>query len=63
MVIILSFTLLYMKDVIQVNHRDNSSDLVRKGRIIERSVLVDAVQAHLEDRIIPYKNKCVVFGE
>lgn len=52
-----------MKDVIQVNHRDNSSDLVRKGRIIERSVLVDAVQAHLEDRIIPYKNKCVVFGE
>lgn len=51
------------KDVIRVTHRDSTSDLVRKGRIIERNVLVNALQAHLEDRIIAYKNKCVVFNE
>ena len=51
------------KDVIQVTHRDDIPDLLRKGRIIERNVLVNALQAHLEDRIISYDNKCIVFGD
>jgi formyltetrahydrofolate deformylase len=49
--------------VIRVSHRDAPSDLRRKGRIIERDVLVHALQAHLDDRIITYHNKCVVFGD
>jgi formyltetrahydrofolate deformylase len=49
--------------VMPVSHRDTPSDLKRKGRIIERDVLVHALQAHLDDRIITYHNKCVVFGD
>ena len=56
-------TKLSFQDVIRVTHRDSISDLVRKGRIIERNVLVNAIQAHVDDRVISYKNKCVVFNE
>ena len=38
-------------------------DLLRKGRVLEKNVLVTAVRAHVEDRIIVYESKCVVFGE
>jgi formyltetrahydrofolate deformylase len=48
---------------IQVSHRDIPSDLRRNGRIIKRDVLVHVLQAHLDDRIITYDNKCVVFGD
>lgn len=51
------------QDVIQVSHRDEVHDFIRKGRILERNVLVHALQAHLDDRIIVYNNKCVVFGD
>lgn len=36
---------------------------MQKGGILEKNTLVYAVKAHLEDRIIVYKNKCVVFGD
>lgn len=45
----------------RVSHRDAVNDLIRKGRILEKNTLVSAVKAHLEDRIIVYDNKCVVF--
>jgi len=51
------------QDVISVTHRDGINGLIRKGRILERNVLVRAIQAHLDDRVILYKNKCVVFGD
>lgn len=51
------------QDVIQVSHRDEVHDFIRKGRILERNVLVHALQAHLDDRTIVYNNKCVVFGD
>eukprot|EP00546_Thalassionema_frauenfeldii_P010888 CAMPEP_0178926698 /NCGR_PEP_ID=MMETSP0786-20121207/18698_1 /TAXON_ID=186022 /ORGANISM="Thalassionema frauenfeldii, Strain CCMP 1798" /LENGTH=194 /DNA_ID=CAMNT_0020601891 /DNA_START=241 /DNA_END=825 /DNA_ORIENTATION=- len=51
------------QDVIRVSHRDEVGDLIRKGRILERNVLVSALQAHLDDRIIVYGDKCVVFGD
>jgi formyltetrahydrofolate deformylase len=51
------------QDVIPVSHRDNVADFRRKGCILERSVLVRAVQAHLANRVIVYKNKCVIFGD
>ena len=49
------------QDVTRVSHRDRVEDLVRKGRDLERVVLANAVRCHLEDRIIAYGNKTVVF--
>ena len=45
----------------RVSHRDAVEDLVRKGRDLERVVLAHALRCHLEDRIIAYGNKTVVF--
>lgn len=45
----------------RVSHSHTSEDLKRIGRSVERSVLARAVAWHLEDRVIPYKNKTVVF--
>ena len=33
------------------------------AQVLEKNVLVTAVRAHVEDRIIVYESKCVVFGE
>ena len=49
------------QDVTRVSHRDSVPDLVRKGRDLERVVLANAVRCFLEDRIIAYGNKTVVF--
>jgi formyltetrahydrofolate deformylase len=48
--------------VLSVSHRDTVADLVRKGRDLERSVLANAVRSHLEDRVLVYANKTVVFA-
>ena len=50
------------QDITRISHRDEVDDLLRKGRTLEKNVLVHAVKAHVEDRIIVYNNKCVVFG-
>lgn len=49
------------QDVVRVTHRDSPVDLVRKGRDVERTVLSRAVRAHLENRILVFENKTVVF--
>ena len=49
------------QDVIRASHRDSVEDLVRKGRDVERVVLARAVRWHLEDRVLVYGNKTVVF--
>lgn len=48
--------------VMAVSHRDTVDDLVRKGRDLERSVLSNAVRCHIEDRVLVYDNKTVVFA-
>ncbi|MEN8159530.1 MAG: formyltetrahydrofolate deformylase [Myxococcota bacterium] len=50
------------QDVTRTSHRDSIGDLVRKGRDLERTVLARAVRWHLEDRILVYQNKTVVFA-
>ncbi len=50
------------QDVIPASHRDSIDDLVRKGRDVEKTVLARAVRWHLEDRILVYGNKTVVFA-
>jgi formyltetrahydrofolate deformylase len=49
------------QDVVRCSHRDLVSDLVRKGRDLEKMVLARAVRHHLEDRVLKYGNKTVVF--
>ena len=49
------------QDVIRVSHRDRLDDLIGKGRDLERIVLSRAVRWHLEQRILCYENKTVVF--
>jgi len=49
------------QDVIRCSHRDSVEDLTRKGRDLERVVLARAVRAHLDDRVLVYGNKTVVF--
>jgi formyltetrahydrofolate deformylase len=49
------------QDVAPVSHRDSVSDLVRKGRDLERVVLARAVDLHLRNRVLVYGNKTVVF--
>ena len=50
------------QDVVRVSHRHSQADLVREGRDVERNVLSRAVRAHLEDRILVFENKTVVFA-
>lgn len=47
--------------VARCSHRDSVEDLVRKGRDLEKRVLAQAVRAHLDDRILVYAGKTVVF--
>lgn len=49
------------QDVVRVTHKDEVSDLIRKGRDLEKLVLARAVRCHLEDRVLCYGNKTVVF--
>lgn len=50
------------QDVVQVSHRDMTSDLIRKGKDLERMVLARAVRFHLQNRILVYGNRTVVFS-
>lgn len=50
------------QDVARVSHRDSVADLVRKGRDLERTVLAQAVDIHLRNRVVVYGNKTVVFS-
>ena len=49
------------QDVARSSHRDALRDLIRKGRDLEKVVLARAVRWHLEDRVLVYDNKTVVF--
>jgi formyltetrahydrofolate deformylase len=49
------------QDVIPVTHRETPDSLMRMGRDVERQVLARAVKAHVEDRVLVYGNKTVVF--
>jgi len=47
--------------VVRSSHRDAVSDLIRKGRDLEKVTLAAAVRWHLEDRVLVYAGKTVVF--
>jgi formyltetrahydrofolate deformylase len=49
------------QDTRRVTHRQSADELALIGRDIERTVLARAVQWHLEDRVLVYGNRTVVF--
>jgi formyltetrahydrofolate deformylase len=49
------------QDVVRVSHRDEVDDLIRKGKDLERIVLARAVRLHLQNRVLVYGNRTVVF--
>jgi formyltetrahydrofolate deformylase len=49
------------QDVVRVTHRDDVDDLIRKGKDLERMVLARAVRHHIQNRVLVYGNKTVVF--
>lgn len=49
------------QDVQRVSHRHQVDDLIRIGRDLERLVLARAVNWHVNDQILVYGNKTIVF--
>ena len=50
------------QDIARVSHRDQVDDLARRGKDLERIVLSRAVRWHIENRVLLYKNKTVIFN-
>ena len=50
------------QDVTRVTHKDSVKDMVRKGKDLEKSVLSRAIWYHLQNRVLVYNNKTVVFN-
>jgi formyltetrahydrofolate deformylase len=50
------------QDVVRVSHRDDVKDLIRKGQDLEMIVLARAVRLHLQNRVLVYGNRTVVFA-
>ena len=48
------------QDVARVTHRENSADLVRLGRDVEKNVLARGLRNHLQDRVLIQGNKTIV---
>ena len=49
------------QDVIKISHRDAVADIQRKSKDLERIVLARALRLHLENRILVYGSKTIVF--
>ena len=49
------------QDVARVSNRDSVAELIQKGRDLEKVVLSRAVRWHIENRVLLYGNKTVVF--
>jgi formyltetrahydrofolate deformylase len=47
--------------VVRISHRDSLEDMVEKGRDVEKVVLSRAVRWHIENRILLYGNKTIIF--
>ncbi|ORU90607.1 MAG: formyltetrahydrofolate deformylase [Cycloclasticus sp. symbiont of Poecilosclerida sp. M] len=49
------------QDVVHIRHNDSVEDLKRKGQDNEKIVLARAIRYHLQQQILVYKNRCIVF--
>ncbi|MCX6141725.1 MAG: formyltetrahydrofolate deformylase [Ignavibacteriales bacterium] len=49
------------QDIIRISHKDGVSDLVRKGRDLERMILARALFYHAQHRVLVHGKKTIVF--
>ena len=49
------------QETVHVKYNEKLSDLIRKGRDLEKIVLSRAIWHHLEHRVMVYKNKTIIF--
>ncbi|RUS46034.1 formyltetrahydrofolate deformylase [Cohnella sp. AR92] len=49
------------QDIIRVSHDYSAAELKRVGRMVERSVIARALQWYLQNRVIIFDNKTIVF--
>lgn len=49
------------QDIARISHRRSVREMIRNGRDLEKLVLANAVRWHLENRILVYGNKTIVF--
>jgi formyltetrahydrofolate deformylase len=49
------------QDITRVTHKDTVADMVRKGKDLEKTVLSRAVWLHVQNRVLAYGNKTIVF--
>jgi len=49
------------QDIIRISHKDTISDLVRKGRDLERMILARALYHHSQYRILVHGKKTIIF--
>ena len=50
------------QNVIRVGHHCDRSEMIRRGRDVERAVLSRGLLYHLEDRVLVHNNKTIVFS-
>lgn len=49
------------QDITKISHRESIKDLVRKGKDVEKRVLSRAIWLKINHRILPYKNRTIIF--
>jgi formyltetrahydrofolate deformylase len=49
------------QDVIPINHTFSTKEMIHTGKDIERRVLTNAVQAHVDKRVIVHEGRTIVF--
>lgn len=49
------------QSVVRVSHKDLVKDYIKKGRDLEKLLIVRGISLHLEHRILVYKNRTIVF--
>ncbi|MFI3303122.1 MAG: formyltetrahydrofolate deformylase [Rikenellaceae bacterium] len=50
------------QNITRISHRDTVNSLVSKGRDLEKIVLSQAVEKHINRMILSYKNKTIIFA-
>ena len=50
------------QDVVQVDHHHSIKELINSGRNLERNVLVNAIKAHLDHRVMIHGKRTIVFS-
>jgi formyltetrahydrofolate deformylase len=50
------------QDIVRISHKNKVEDLIRKGQDLEKLVLSRAIFNHIQQKVLVYNNKTVVFS-